>query len=190
MLFRSYAELRQRALSLAHALRAQGLQPGDRVAVLVHNRGETFELYFACAFAGLTLVPINFRLVPQEVSHVLTDSGARVLFYDERLEDVVSGALATTAEKLSSIRLDAMTPGAAYDEMATGPQLVLDEIGHTDVHLVLYTSGTTGKPKGVMLSHRAIMWFALQQAASYPGMDQSCVTLITGPVYKIGRAHV
>ena len=112
---RTYAELRQRALSLAHALRAQGLQPGDRVAVLVHNRGETFELYFACAFAGLTLVPINFRLVPQEVSHVLTDSGARVLFYDERLEDVVSGALATTAEKLSSIRLDAMTPGAAYE---------------------------------------------------------------------------
>ena len=70
---RTYAELRDRALRLATALRARGLDTGDRVAAHLLNRGEIFEVYFACAYAGLTLVPISWRLMAREIDQILSD---------------------------------------------------------------------------------------------------------------------
>jgi fatty-acyl-CoA synthase len=69
-----------------------GLRPGDRVATLLRNRGETFELYFACAFAGLTLVPINFRLVPAELASVLADCSPGLLITEPQQQAVARAA--------------------------------------------------------------------------------------------------
>ena len=179
---RTYQELRDRAVGLAAGLRRAGLQPGDRVCTLLYNRGETFELYFACAYAGLTLVPINFRMVAREAAFVLQDCGARFLLTEPALEDVAKGAVEEAPEVMLMV-LDAEESGASYEALVQGAPIEGDW-GSTDPHLILYTSGTTGRPKGVMLSHTAIMWFALQQAALYPDMTADMVMLLTGPTFN------
>ncbi len=85
---RTYAELRDRSVRLRPGCGPPACRFGDRVSTLLHNRGETFELYFACAYAGLTLVPVNFRMVAPEVEFVLRDSGARFLITEPALADV------------------------------------------------------------------------------------------------------
>src|ERR1700722_20519225 len=81
----TYGDLRKRALCLAGGLRAQGLKPGDRIATFMLNRGEAIDIYFAAAFAGVTLVPVNFRFSAVEVSRVLADCGAKWLFSEHVL---------------------------------------------------------------------------------------------------------
>jgi len=184
---RTYAELRDRCVGLAAGLRAAGLQVGDRVSTLIHNRGETFELYFACAYAGLTLVPVNFRMVPPEVEFVLRDSGARCLLTEPALADIAAQAT-EGLDDVQVVTLDADAPGAAYEALAATPPIE-GPLVTTDPHLILYTSGTTGRPKGVMLSQTAIMWFALQQSALYPEMSRDAVTLVTGPTYNASALH-
>ena len=180
---RTYRDLRNTATSLGAGLRALGLQPRDRVATLLYNRGETFELYFACAFAGLTHVPVNFRMVAQEVADVLRDSGASILFTETALADVARRA----CDGLPGTRLvilDAARSGDEYSELCSAHGSI-DDPAVTDCHLLLYTSGTTGRPKGVMLSHRMIIWFAMQQAFLYPGIDSKTVMLVTGPTFNM-----
>ena len=184
---RTYAELRDRSVRLAAGLRAAGLVPGDRVSTLLHNRGETFELYFACAYAGLTLVPVNFRMVASEVQFVLRDSGARFLITEPALADVAKSATEGMTD-LQVITLGTDAPGPEYEDLIETPPIT-GPLATTDTHLILYTSGTTGRPKGVALPQTAIMWFALQQAAFYPEMSSDIVTLVTGPTYNASALH-
>jgi len=178
----TYGQLRDRVVRLAAGLRQAGLETGDRVCTLLHNRGETFELYFACAYAGLTLVPINFRMVAREAAFVLRDSDARMLITEPSLEDVAVGALEEVGG-VDLVVLDVDEPGDGYEALLH-PDPPQGPMGSTDPHIILYTSGTTGRPKGVMLSHTAITWFALQQAALYPAMDRDMVMLLTGPTFN------
>ena len=180
----TYRELRDRALRLAGSLRASGLVVGDRVAAHLLNRGEFFELYFACAYAGLTFVPVSFRLTSEEVSLILDDCQARRLFTQEDLADT-----ALPAAKLAGVAdvtvLGSAASGQDYAELLStepwpGPYPV------SDPHLILFSSGTTGRPKGAMLSHRAIVSYAMQQAALYPAYDRKTVLLITGPLFNTG----
>jgi fatty-acyl-CoA synthase len=180
---RTYRELRARATGLAAGLLASGLRPGDRVAAVLYNRGEIFELYFACGFAGLTLVPVNFRMTAEEVAEVLGDCGARFLVTESALADVAGRACAGIPD-VRTVTLGPVQSGAEYDELASGYGSVSDP-AVTECHLLLYTSGTTGRPKGVMLPHRMIIWFAMQQATLYPGMDSRTVMLVTGPTFNM-----
>ena len=178
---RTYGELRDRSLRLAAGLRSLGLKPGDRIATYLLNRGETFELYFACAYAGLTLIPANFRLTAPELAHVLGNANVKILLAQRDLAEHARLAIAATGD-LPLIVLDDDEPGSAYDQLLAGRALAPPFIA-TDPHIVLYTSGTTGVPKGVMLDHRSIVWFAMQQAALYPHWDSSMVNLLNGPLY-------
>jgi acyl-CoA synthetase (AMP-forming)/AMP-acid ligase II len=176
---RTYAELRARSLSLARALRKAGLKPGDRVAAHFLNRGETFELYFACAYAGLTLVPVNFRLVAREIDLILSDCSPGIVFTQA---DLAPQALEAAGDRRVVCVPDDES-GDEYEAMASGPPLE-PPFERTDLQVILYTSGTTGRPKGAMLSHLNVMWFALQQAALYAFMDSDMVMMLMGPTYN------
>lgn len=179
---RSYADLRRRARSLASAMLNRGLAPGDRVGAHLLNRGETFELYFACAYAGLTLVPVSFRLTPREIGLISSDAELKLVFTQADLAATLFAGLdESSASRPQAIVLDDRWGGNEFESMASFPATALNN--YTPLQLLLYTSGTTGRPKGVMLRHSNIMWCAMQQATYYD-MDPATVTMLTGPMYN------
>jgi acyl-CoA synthetase (AMP-forming)/AMP-acid ligase II len=150
----TYAALHDRSSRLASGLLASGLQPGEPVAVLMGNRLEYFETAVALAKAGLPMVPINPANVVSEVEYVLGHSGARGLVVDERL----AGSLPSDLSALHiMVAIDGTQAGRPYEDFLSAaeprdPQVSVDE---WEPFCIAYTSGTTGKPKGVLLSHRS-----------------------------------
>lgn len=179
----TYKQLRSRALKLAGALRAAGLETGDRVASMLFNRGEIFELYFACAYAGLVFVPISFRLTSSEVASILEDSDAKLFFVEPETAPVAEEATKGVSSGLRLVRLEATAGGAQYDAFANAHPPLSASIPH-DVQMILYTSGTTGKPKGVVMRSLAVMWCAMQQASIFKQMNQDTVMLLNAPMYN------
>lgn len=183
---RTYAELNARANQLARALRARGLGPDDGVALICANRPEFAEVLAACQRAGLRMTPINWHLTGDEAGYIAADCGAAALIADERLAGSAVGA-AKLAEA-AHVRLAIGGPIDGFDDydavLAAEPGDDLDDPvpGGT----MFYTSGTTGRPKGVYRSLDALAAAAATQAAApntagyVPGED---VHLCTGPLY-------
>jgi acyl-CoA synthetase (AMP-forming)/AMP-acid ligase II len=144
----TYRELARRGRAMQAALDELGIGEGERVAIVSHNAGRLLECLLAVPSSGRILVPINFRLSPDEVSYIVGHSGARVLFVDPELETSLKGIEAehrfSTGEEYEQLlRFDAEPrPWSAPDEDATAT--------------INYTSGTTARPKGVQLTHRNI----------------------------------
>lgn len=183
----TYRQLADRSEALATALRHQyGLRRYDRVATLTLNCVEWVELFFATARIGALLVPLNWRLAPLELEYQLRDSQARILF--------TGAEHLPLAAQLSrnGLALDASIEiaGAAYEAMATGapglPPLGEEEqAAFSDPHLVLYTSGTTGKPKGAVLTHANTFWNAVNVGISF-GLTESDTTITFLPMFHSG----
>jgi acyl-CoA synthetase (AMP-forming)/AMP-acid ligase II len=150
----TYAELDGRSSRLATALRAHGLQTGDRVAVLMGNQLEYLETASAVAKAGMVMVPVNPRSTRLEAEAILQHSGAAGLIF----ADALGTALPSNAEDLGVLAcVGGATAGVGYDDLvASGeprdPFIAVDE---REPFCIAYTSGTTGKPKGVVISHRS-----------------------------------
>lgn len=158
----SYAELEARAECLANSMVASGLRKGDRVAVLMPNRLEFLEIMFACFRAGFVFVPMHFRLTAFEVSYILSNSGASLFFLDTRIPDAEDIANA----RPSSTRLvvfDGNADGENYTEFLSrgDSRIALADVSAEDLAWLFYTSGTTGRPKGAMLSHGNLEALAL-----------------------------
>jgi acyl-CoA synthetase (AMP-forming)/AMP-acid ligase II len=145
-----YKELSERSARLAHALLDRGLQKGDRVAILMSNRLEHIELDIAIAWAGLIKVPLNYRMHPKEHEYILEHSEASLLIAEPHLLPGIETLcpIVTTEEYEEWI--------SPYPN--TLPDIVVDE---DDTYAIMYTSGTTGRPKGVMLTHRNFISGAL-----------------------------
>jgi fatty-acyl-CoA synthase len=174
----TYRELAAEATRLAQALRAAGVRPGDRVAYLLPNVPEMVVAHFGVPLAGAALVAINTRLGPEEVGYICDHSGASLLVADTGLHATVApvaGALRTVREVVSvqdrfgsgaGAGADPQVGGPAYEEfLARGsdeslPWQVDDELATISLN---YTSGTTGRPKGVMYTHRGAYLNALAE---------------------------
>ncbi len=180
----TYRRLNAMANRLAHALRALGVGRGDRVATLAENRVEYPAIYFAVAKLGAIHVPVNFRYRAGEVRYVLAQSEVSVLLHADRFAGIVEevrGALPALAHVISLDR-DAPALLARASDAEPEPDPALSE---HDPHVMLYTSGTTGDPKGALLSHRTYVLQAMQtQAAS--GLGEDDVGLCMFPMFHMG----
>ena len=151
----TYAQLSEEVTRVAHALRACGVDPGDRVAYLMPNIPEMLVAHFAVPLAGAVLVAINTRLAPPEVKYILAHSGATVLVVDAALHDNVASVLADLPELRQVVTVVDPAGGVEPSPDVPGidplPWAVEDERSTISIN---YTSGTTGRPKGVMYHHR------------------------------------
>src|SRR3954470_7448141 len=157
---RSYAELDERVTRLAHALQQRGVGVGARVAVLALNGMEAWESYLAGVRLGAIVVPVNFRLVADEVAYVLADSGATALVVDAALAGVAAKAR-EQAPAVATVLVIGEEFEAALDAAGDEPlDVVVDE---GEPAFIMYTSGTTGRPKGAVLTHHNLLLHVFSQ---------------------------
>jgi len=179
----SYREFEERVNRLASRLRADGLQKHDRVAFLCPNIPPMLEAHFGVPAAGGVLVAINTRLSSQEIDYILHHSGATFLFVDAELEPLV---VPLDLAGIKVVRIDdTATPDDPYEQyLAAGtPKLVESWLEDEEELLSInYTSGTTGRPKGVMYTYRGAYLNALAQVAE-PAMTPHSVYLWTLPMF-------
>ena len=183
----TYADLDRRANRAAQALRRSGVDRGDRVVFLDKNGLEFFDLLFGAAKIGAVLAPLNYRLAPAEMAWITNDTGARLLIAHEEFVDHVDAMRPelTNVRTVVSIGGGPGTPYAGWIGGATEDEPEAREETSGDAALQLYTSGTTGRPKGVMLSHANLR--ALMQALPIIfDLRPDSKLLIAMPLYHIG----
>ncbi|MEV3913750.1 acyl-CoA synthetase [Streptomyces canus] len=153
----TYAGLHTRVTRLAHALRARGIRRGDRVAYLGPNHPSYLETLFAAGSLGAVFVPLNTRLAGPEIGYQLSDSGARALVYGPSHAGLVAGLPGSTDVRTY------VEVGAEYEQLlAESAAEPIDEpVTADDTCIIMYTSGTTGRPKGAMLTHGNLTWNAI-----------------------------
>ncbi len=186
----SYRELNHRVNRLANALLGLGLRNGERMAILSYNRLEFVEGIMAAAKLGLVLVPLNWRLTAAELAFILNDSGAETLLFDAGLVELVEDVRGQTpltqfiAFGDKDISLARAYEALIADQPETEPEI--DPAPDLDTpHIIMYTAGTTGKPKGAILSQGASFWNALNLnlAMDFTSDDRNLLVL---PMFHIG----
>ena len=190
----SYRQVDERASACARVWRESlGLQPGDRVALLSENRLEFIDAFFAAAKSGIVLVPLGTRLTATELRAILSDCAPRALIYDGGHAEVVRG-LGGVASIESWVALDRPAlPGHARQSallagLATG-RFERERVSPEAACCLLYTSGTTGRPKGVILPHRMVAWNGYNTVISWQLRDDDVTSVFT-PLYHAGGLGV
>lgn len=185
----TYGELNRRSTACARAwIDELGLKKGDRVAVLSNNRPEFLEIYFAAIKAGIVLVPLGAKLTPREVEYILWDAGARVLMHANCGGEAVR-ALSRRVQLDHWIALDEPVHPkdrhyAVLRDAASGAK-ALPRCEPEDLCALLYTSGTTGRPKGVMIPQRMVSWNAFNTVLCWQLRDTDVSPVFT-PLYHAG----
>jgi fatty-acyl-CoA synthase len=191
----TWRELDDRLRRLATGLSAGGVVKGDRVAVLMTNRPEFLEAVLAANLLGAIAVPVNFRLAAQEVARLLADSGATVLITDAMLAALAGIASKGTAGPVRVIvtGLDPAGDASHSDDVesyegilaGTEPSPPEVEIGERDIALIMYTSGTTGLPKGAMLTHLNLLMQTITAIRTSRLFRDDEIGLINVPLFHI-----
>ena len=175
----TYAELHLRVARAAGYLHQAGVRPGDRVAVLAGTSSDVFEVQFACARVGAIFLPLNWRLAVAELAEVLTDAEPALLFVD-------AARLAAARASFDPQRIIEIGGGfdSGYERALTAhePLRTATPRTHDDVQIILYTSGTTGLPKGVQLTFGNIFWTAANLAPPCC-IGAASVTLVVMPLF-------
>src|SRR5256885_17177585 len=179
----TYRQLEERANRLASGLRSAGLRHLDRVAFICPTTPAMLEAHYGVPAAGLVLVPINTRLSSDEIGYILKHSGAKFVFVDHELESLVK-PLDLTGVRVVRVD-DTGAPGDPYEDfLATGAPGPVEPVLEDEEELIAinYTSGTTGRPKGVMYSHRGT-WFNAMGEVVETGMNFETKYLWTLPMF-------
>lgn len=175
----TFGDLGRRTLALAGGFRTElGMMRGDRVILSMENRLEFYELLFACWAAGLAAVPVNSKLHPREVAHIAADSGARAVFTSDRQLDELAPALREVREPPAVV----VVQSAAYERLARSTPIDCEDCAPDDLAWLFYTSGTTGKPKGAMLSHRNLLAMAWIYFADIEYVEPGDIKLHAAPL--------
>jgi fatty-acyl-CoA synthase len=175
----NYGELMRRTAAGAGLLAAHGIRPGDVVALLMKNSAAYVELALAVSHAGAVLLPINYRLAADEVHYIAGHAGAKLVFVDDELQasaaDIEQRIVLDAAAQADSSRLAAgCTPCEAPHASRPG-----------DLFRLMYTSGTTDRPKGVMHSYENVAWKCLDHITAL-GLGRDDRLLVVGPLYHVG----
>ena len=176
----SYAELDERVGARAGRLAGLGVGHGDRVALLAENSPAYLEWLFAAARLGAIAVPVNMRLAAPEVAYVLDDSGATVLVRSAAFAALADAACAAASTPPTLVPLGEDPDGPVRHE----PEPAAGRGGEPCV--IMYTSGTTGQPKGAVLTHDNMLWNAVNMCVAGPGIASTDVTVAAAPLFHIG----
>lgn len=172
----TFGQLYENVCQLTRFLLGEGVKKGDRIALLAPNHLFVFELLFACGKIGAIFVPLNFRLSSSELNGILQDCSPSLLFYHESMQSMADELKATAMPKVmvgTDIELD-------KTENSISIQIAPD-----DPFLMIYTGGTTGKPKGVVLTHHNVFWNSINTIISW-GLRAEDVTITYLPLFHTG----
>jgi acyl-CoA synthetase (AMP-forming)/AMP-acid ligase II len=184
----THAQLAERARRFSGALYARGLRRQDRVAILAMNCAEYYESYRACEWAGFILATVNFRLAPAEVLYILRDAAPKALVFEAQYADVVDGLRSQLPDIEQYICIgDAPEWAVSFETVmeegpAEGPPI---RSNPEDYAYLMYTSGTTGRPKGVVRTHHA-MCVTAESCALVTEFSGNTRVLQTTPAFHVG----
>ncbi|TRW47648.1 long-chain-fatty-acid--CoA ligase [Georgenia yuyongxinii] len=189
----TFAEYNRRVNRAAHALSSLGVEFGDHVATLGKNSIEYFEIYHGSAKIGAVFGTVNWRLAPTEISFIVTDGDSKVLMVEAELQDKVEPIL----DELAGIRLvvyggSPRLPGAlSYEELlaASSEEEPDVDVASADEAVIMYTSGTTGLPKGAVLTHGSVFWDAVSYL-TYVRPAPPDSLLVGMPMNHIAGLHI
>jgi fatty-acyl-CoA synthase len=185
---RTYKELNERANRLANAMKALGVGHGDRVGLLALNESEFYDMYFGLGKIGAILVPVNYRLAGPEIQFILSDCSANVFVFGKEYQEVVDSIRNEIPSKeLIAITDDPIEWAKSYQTLMENSSDQEPEIigGDDDTLTILYTSGTTGRPKGAELTHTYYYWTSANLMYTL-GLEVGNTSLIALPLFHIG----
>ncbi|WP_190812737.1 acyl-CoA synthetase [Saccharopolyspora pogona] len=178
----TYLELDDRVTRLAHALRSLGIGRGDRLALLSTNHPAYLEALFASGLLGAIFVPLNARLTAPEVEYALRDSGAAVFIHSRELGEIARSAAGAATRVVLDGAADPDSVGYEALIAAADSSRIDEPVSHDDPCFIMYTSGTTGRPKGVVLTHGNIVFSAMNAVVDLD-LDSHEVALVCSPLF-------
>ncbi len=186
----TYAELNARANRAANFLRERlGVQPGDRVSILAHNSIAYLDLFFGVAKIGAILAPLNWRLTAHELEYIVKDCEPRVLFVGPEFVTVYEELRAhTNVPNVVSLEGAALHGALSYDAeiaRALSHEPARPPLDAETPWCILYTSGTTGKPKGAVIPQRQVVWNCINTVISW-GLTENDVSPVFTPLFHAG----
>jgi len=182
----TYAALDERSARLADWLQKQGIVKGERIGMLVRNCPEFMELQFACGKIGAVALPVNWRLTVPELEYIFKDSTPQVLAYDTRFRETALELKGRCAiAHLLEIDLD--NPSNDYEQAlaASSPSPVVEPLTLDDAAMIMYTSGTTGRPKGAMITH-GMNFINCVNCSPHARITAQTVQLVVLPLFHTG----
>ena len=185
----TWQESLERISKIAYSIKKLDISEGDRVAILAHNSDRYFEFLYSVSWAGAVFVPINTRLAPPEIEFWINDSESKLLFVDKNFAEIVINL--KKENKIPSVKnIVYLSDDACPDNMINYEDLITSETtedalrGYDDLAGLFYTGGTTGRSKGVMLSHTNMVVDALN-CALMGNMDENAKWLHAAPMFHI-----
>lgn len=183
----TYAQLNERVTRLAHALSGLAVNKGDRVGMLSVNCNQYMEAYFAAAKLGAIFVPLNFRAKADEMKYMIANAEAKILLVGDRYLEMVESLRAQLPTIEHYIAIEGEHPGTQSYEVLVACEPADDyftEIGDEDITILMYTAGTTGRPKGVPLTHTGFVSYILENVEpASPEIEER--NLLTVPLYHV-----